>query len=187
MNQQFDQDSDNPFTTISSKIIYQNPWIDVVEDVVKLPSGKVNIYGKILAKGISVGTIPLDYELNTWIVGQFRYPIQKYSWEIPIGGGLFSVPPIETAKRELKEETGLKANNWRELLRLNTSIAVSDELAVVYVATDLEIGNPCFDETEKIRIKKLPFSKVIDMVMSGEIFEAISVSSILLLARQLNL
>ncbi|NEO71484.1 NUDIX hydrolase [Moorena sp. SIO3H5] len=187
MNPEFSQDSDNPFTRISSKIIYQNPWMDVVEDVVKLPSGKENIYGKIINKSLSVGIIPLDYELNTWIVGQFRYAIQKYSWEIPIGGGLFSVPPIETAKRELKEETGLKGNNWRELLRLNTSIAFSDELAIVYVATDLEIGNPCFDETEKIRIKKLPFSEVIDMVTSGEIVEAISVASLLLLVRQLNL
>jgi 8-oxo-dGTP pyrophosphatase MutT (NUDIX family) len=187
MNQELDPDFDNPFTQISSEVVYQNPWIDVVEDVVKLPSGKESIYGKVLSKGISVGIIPLDFEQNTWLVGQFRYPPQIYSWEIPLGGGLSSIPPIETAKRELKEETGLCANNWRELLRINTLISISDELIIIYVATNLEIGTPRFDETEKIRLQKLPFREVVDMVMNGKIADAISVASILFLARQLNL
>src|SRR6201991_5040012 len=106
---------ENPWKVLGSKEKYDNNWIRVTEYDVINPSGGKGIYGKVHFKNLAIGIVPLDEELNMWIVGQYRFPINRYSWEIPEGGGLIGSDPLESAKRELQEETGLSANKWSEL------------------------------------------------------------------------
>jgi ADP-ribose pyrophosphatase len=169
----------NPWTTISSEKIYENNWISLTEHQVLNPSGGPGIYGEVHFKNLAIGILPLDKDRNTWLVGQYRFPTKSYSWEIPAGGGAFETLPLESAKRELAEETGLTSENWIELLRMHLSNSVSDELAIIYLARDLELGQSEPEETEQLIIRKLPFQEAFDMVMKGEITDSISVAAIL--------
>jgi len=168
----------NPWTTKSSKKIYENPWIELTEHDVIHPGGKDGIYGLVHFKSIATGIIPLDKDYNTWLVGQYRYTLNRYSWEIPEGGGSLDIDPLLSAKRELREETGIEANAWTEILRCDLSNSVTDEEGVVYVAKDLEFFEAEPDEDEELKIKKLPFSKVFEMAMNGEISDGLALSAI---------
>jgi len=174
---------DNPWKKTGTKEIYDNPWINVREDQVINPNGNPGIYGVVSLKNLAVAIVPLDEEGNTWLVGQYRYALSAYSWEIPMGGGPFNVTALETAKRELKEETGVTATKWTELLRVHTSNCVTDEVGIVYIAENLNEGATDFDDTEKIEIRKLPLIEAIEMVMSGEITDAISIAALLKTAK----
>jgi 8-oxo-dGTP pyrophosphatase MutT (NUDIX family) len=169
----------NPWKPQSSKKIFENPWFSLHEDDVINPGGGLSHYGKISFKSIAIGIIPLDETNNTWLVGQYRYVPDCYSWEIPMGGGAFNIDPLISAKRELKEETGLVANDWQELMKLHTSNSVTDERGLVYVARDLRQGATEFEETEDLLIQKLPLEEAIERVMHGEITDAISVCGLL--------
>lgn len=169
----------NPWKLLNSKIKYDNRWIRVEEHDVINPTGGKGIYGKVHFRNIAVGVVPIDDDGNTWLVGQYRYPLDQYSWEIPEGGCPIGEQELEAAKRELKEETGLKAENWEELLRIHTSNSVSDERGVVFLAKNLTQGETDFEETEDLKIKKLPLSKAIQMVMDGEITDSISMVALL--------
>ncbi|MBN3584622.1 NUDIX hydrolase [Algoriphagus aestuarii] len=177
----------NPWKTLESNEIYQNPWIKVEEHQIINPAGNPGVYGKIHFKNKALGIIPLDKEKNTWIVGQHRYPLDEYSWEIPMGGGPIGIEILESAKRELKEETGLSAKKWTEILRIHTSNSVTDEEGFVFLAEDLTQGETEFEETEDLLIKKLPFREVVEMVMNGEITDGISIAGILKVARILGI
>jgi 8-oxo-dGTP pyrophosphatase MutT (NUDIX family) len=178
---------ENPWKTKSKKNIYENPWISLEEHQVVIPSGKDGIYGKVIFKNKALGIIPLDEERNTWLVGQFRYTLNEFSWEIPMGGGPVANDILDSAKRELKEETGLSAKKWTQIMRIHTSNSVTDEEGFVFLAEDLTLGQTEFEETEQLHVKKIPFSKAVDMVMNGEITDAISIAGILKVARLLNL
>lgn len=169
----------NPWKLLNSKIKYDNRWIRVEEHDVINPTGGKGNYGKVHFRNIAVGVVPIDDDGNTWLVGQYRYPLDQYSWEIPEGGCPIGEQELEAAKRELKEETGLKAENWEELLRIHTSNSVSDERGVVFLAKNLTQGETDFEETEDLKIKKLPLSKAIQMVMDGEITDSISMAALL--------
>ncbi|HXA02554.1 MAG TPA: NUDIX hydrolase, partial [Cytophagaceae bacterium] len=117
----------NPWKTLSTKEIYDNPWIHVREDQVINPAGGNGIYGVVSFKNIAIGIVPVDNEGFTYLVGQFRYALEEYSWEIPEGGGLKGIDILDSAKRELKEETGLSANRWTNICRIHTSNSVCDE------------------------------------------------------------
>ncbi|MDQ3536583.1 MAG: NUDIX hydrolase [Bacteroidota bacterium] len=177
----------NPWKKLSSREIYENPWIKVREDQVINPSGGEGIYGVVSMKATALGIIPLDEAGNTWLVGQYRYTLDEYSWEIPMGGGNKSLDTLETAKRELKEETGITANRWTQIMRIHTSNSVTDEEGYVYLAQDLQFGATEYDETEDIKIWKLPFTKVIDMAMDGSITDSISLAGILKMAKLLSI
>ncbi|MDA0680017.1 MAG: NUDIX hydrolase [Proteobacteria bacterium] len=165
--------------TLRSRIIYDNPWITVFEDRVVNPRGGENDYGHVHFKGKAVAIIPLDDEGNTWIVGQDRYTLGEYSWEIPMGGSEGDEDPIETARRELTEETGLTAASVTLLMHLHTSNSITDEEGFVFIARDLETGEPDFDDMEELAIRKLPLIEAIEMVRRGEITDAISVAALL--------
>ena len=173
----------NRWQTISSKIVYDNPWIEVQEDQVINPSGNPGIYGKVKFKNIAVAIIPVDHQGHTWVVGQHRYTLNEYSWELPMGGVPFNEDPVKGAQRELLEETGISATKWTELLRLHTSNSVTDELGYTFIAEDLTMGVPQFDETEDLQIKKFPIQKVLDMAMKGLITDGLSIASLFKFAR----
>ncbi|HLF79299.1 MAG TPA: NUDIX hydrolase, partial [Dehalococcoidia bacterium] len=131
---------ENPWQTLSSELKYSNPWIEVTEHQVVNPSGGPGIYGTVHFKHLAIGILPLDHEGYTWLVGQYRYPLERYSWEIPEGGGVHGVDPLDSAKRELQEETGIEAKNWQRLVEIDMSNSVSDERATVFLATGLTFG-----------------------------------------------
>lgn len=175
-----------PWKKLATREVFDNPWISVREDHVINPGGGENQYGVVHFKNVAVAIIPLDDQGNTWLVGQDRYTLGQYSWELPMGGAPRSEPAIEAARRELKEETGLSASSWTELMRVHTSNSVTDEEGVVYIASDLEEGETDFDETEDIEVRKLPLGDALAMVMRGEITDAMSVAALLRLAVELK-
>ncbi|HEX5024346.1 MAG TPA: NUDIX hydrolase [Agriterribacter sp.] len=168
----------NPWQIINQKDIYDNPWIRLVEYEVINPGGSKGIYGKVHFKNRAIGVVPLDEEENTWLVGQYRFPIDTYSWEIPEGGGLINVDQLVSAKRELLEETGIKAEKWEQVLDMHISNSVTDEKAIVYLARDLSFHNAEPEETEQLVVKKIPFTRAIEMVINGEITDSISVAAL---------
>lgn len=169
----------NPWQVLEEKKIYENPWIKLTEFDVINPSGGKGIYGKVHFKAIAVGALALDEELNTYLVGQYRFPLDCYSWEIPEGGGAFGVDPVDSAKRELLEETGLVATDWTQIIEMHLSNSVTDEYSVIYLARGLKQGTASPEETEQLQVKKLPFEEVYQMVERGEITDSISVAAIL--------
>ena len=170
---------ENPWQITSEKEIYNNSWISLTEYQVINPSGNQGIYGKVHFKGFAIGILPLDDEMNTYLVGQYRFPLDQYSWELPEGGGAFDTEPLESAKRELLEETGLKASRWTELQRMHLSNSVSDELSIIYLAQGLRQFDPEPEDTEQLIVKKVPFDEAYRMVGDGEITDSISVAAIL--------
>jgi 8-oxo-dGTP pyrophosphatase MutT (NUDIX family) len=173
----------NPWKTISGKEIYENPWIKLTEYQVINPSGGKGIYGKVAFKGKAIGILPIDEEGNTWLVGQYRYTLDEYSWEIPMGGVPFDEPTEVGALRELKEETGIVAKKLEFLAKVHTSNSVTDEVGAAYLATQLTFEKPDFEETEDISILKMPFSQALDWVMEGKITDSISMIAILKYAK----
>ena len=169
----------NPWKQQSSKLVFENPWLTLHEDKVINPGGGISHYGKINFKNIAIGIIPLDADNNTWLVGQYRYVPDCYSWEIPMGGGQLEIDPLESAKRELIEETGLIAEDWQELMKLHTSNSVTDERGIIYIARDLSQGETAFEETEELLIQKLPLDEAVERVLSGEITDSVSVAGLL--------
>ena len=171
--------TNNPWKVLNSKKIYDNNWISLTEHQVLNPSGGPGIYGEVHFKNFAIGILPLDEDYNTWLVGQYRFPLKAYSWEIIEGGGDLAIDPIESAKRELAEESGLTASKFTEIQRMHLSNSVSDELAIIYVAQGLHMGQASPEDTEELMIKKLPFPEAYDMVINGTITDSMSVAGIL--------
>lgn len=169
----------NPWKIKNEKQVYTNPWITVTEYDVINPGGGNSIYGKVHFKNTAVGVIVLDNEMNTYLVGQYRFVLDAYSWEIPEGGSPADEDRLDNAKRELLEETGLVAENWRFLLQMHLSNSVSDELAFIYLATELTQHAPQPEETEQLTVKKLPFEEAWQMVHNGVITDSMSVAAII--------
>jgi 8-oxo-dGTP pyrophosphatase MutT (NUDIX family) len=172
------------WTKLSTRVVYDNPWITVHEDRVVNPGGGENQYGHIHFKNAAVAIVPLDDEGNTWIVGQDRYTLGTYSWEVPMGGAPDGEEPLDAARRELKEETGLSADKWTKIMHLHTSNSITDEEGFVFLAEDLTEGEPHFEETEKLEIRKLPLADALEMVNRSQITDAISVAAILKIANK---
>lgn len=174
----------NPWKTLSGELKYENKWISVTEFQVINPSGGKGIYGKVHFKNKAIGIVPVDQEMNTWLVGQYRYTLNEWSWEIPEGGGPFSEPPLESAKRELQEETGLRAEQWTNILRFHTSNSVTDEEGFIFLAEGLTQGDAALEETEAdMKIRKLPLNDAVQLVLEGKITDSLSVMGLLMVAR----
>ena len=169
----------NPWTVLAQRVIDENPWIGLTEYDVINPGGGKGIYGKVRFKNLAVGVVPLDKQGYTWLVGQYRFALDAYSWEIPEGGGDPGVAPIESARRELLEETGLVAAEWTALMKMHLSNSVSDEKAYVFLAQGLEQKEAQPEETEQLVVRRLSFDEALRMVENGEITDSISVAAIL--------
>jgi 8-oxo-dGTP pyrophosphatase MutT (NUDIX family) len=167
----------------SSLKVFENPWIVLHDEQVINPRGGESQYGRIHFKHAAMGIIPMDDDLNTYLVGQWRYPLNAYSWEIPMGGGQLDQDLLGSAKRELLEETGITATRWQELSKVHLSNSVSDEVGYIYLAKGLTFGATQFDESEDLMIKKLPLKKAIEMCLEGSITDSLSLIGLLKLAR----
>ncbi|HEX5269390.1 MAG TPA: NUDIX hydrolase [Gemmataceae bacterium] len=170
--------SDNPWTRLARRVAYENPWIAVWHDDVTRPDGQPGVYGVVHYRNLAVGVVPIDDRDRLLLVGQYRYPLDLYSWEIPEGGAPAGEDGLAAAKRELLEETGCTAERWEELLRAHLSNSVSDEAAVVYLATGLAQGQANPDGTERLQVRWVPFAEAVDMVRRGAITDALSVMAI---------
>jgi len=155
----------NPWKTLKVTEIYDNPWIHIDEH-----------------ENIACGIIPLANDNTTWIVGQYRYALNRYSWEIPMGGVAVGTDLLTGAQRELKEETGLTAAHWKKFLEVDLSNSVTDEIGAVFVAEGLTRGKPEFEETEQIEIRELPFNDLVQMALDGQITDVLSIAGILKLS-----
>jgi ADP-ribose pyrophosphatase len=168
----------NPWKTLDAEVVYESAWIKITKSNVINPAGKPALYSWVHFKNLAIGIIPIDKDKNTWLVGQFRYPTNEYSWEIPEGGGVIDVDPVDSARRELQEETGIVAQKFTELMRMHLSNSATDELSIAYIATQLEMGEAEPEESEELQVKKLSLDAAFDLVLAGKITDAISVAAI---------
>ena len=172
-------DHANPWTALETRSVYENPWIKVREDRVLRPDGHPGIYGVVHFKNKAVGVLPVDDDGHVWLVGQYRYPTDGYSWEIPEGGGPEGEDPAETARRELREETGLVARSLEPIARAHLSNSVSDELAYLFRATGLTRGASEPEGTERLQVRRFDWPEAWAMVRDGRITDAMSVIALL--------
>lgn len=175
--------TENPWQTLNSAIRYENPWLSIRHEEVVTPAGTPGIYGVVSFKNKAVGVIPIDTDGYTYLVGQYRYPLNEYSWEIPEGGSPVGTDPLESARRELQEETGLVAQRWTKIARIHTSNSATDEEGFLYIAEELEQGDHEPEDTEQLHVRRLPLAEAVEMVMRSEITDALSVSALLIVAR----
>jgi 8-oxo-dGTP pyrophosphatase MutT (NUDIX family) len=173
----------NPWQILDSEVKYENNWIQVLHQNVLNPSGGKGIYGTVNFKNIAVGVVPIDQDGNIWLVGQYRFPLNEYSWEIPEGGCPTSEEVLDTAKRELKEETGLIAQEWKLISKLHTSNSVCNEVAYIYLAEGITQTESQPEETEQLQVKKVTLKEALIMVMDDKITDSMSVAGILKVAR----
>ncbi len=178
------QDSEsNPWTTKKTTERFDNPWITVIENEVIHPNGEDGLYTIVHFKRKAVAVVPIDDDDHTWLVGQFRYAHDCYEWEIPEGGSDPGEEPIECAKRELLEETGLIADDYELILEMQLSNSVTDEVSYSYVARGLTQSEAAPEASEELSLRRLPVDEAIRMAAKGDIRDALSVATLLKLAR----
>lgn len=179
-------ESRGPWVCNSRQQMYDNPWITVSHEQVTTPAGTDGIYGLVHFKHRALGIVPLDSDMNTWLVGQYRYALDQFSWEIPMGGGGVNEPAMQAAQRELQEETGLYGGHWRELFNATVSNSVTDERSTVFMATQLLQGPQQLESTESdLTVKQLPFADALAMALQGEIADLLSIAALLAVSRLL--
>jgi len=169
----------NPWTVLSREARYQTPWIEVVHHEVLTPAGRPGIYGTVRFRNHAVGVVPVDGQGWTWLVGQYRFPLDRYSWEIPEGGAPVGTDPFLSARRELKEETGLEAAHWLPLLEMDLSNSVSNEQGTIWLAWGLSQGAAMPEETEDLTIRHLPLAEAVAMAMDGRIRDSLSLAALI--------
>lgn len=169
----------NPWKITQSREALDTPWVKVMHHEVINPAGQPGVYAITHFKNLAIGVIPIDDEGYTWLVGQWRFPINRFSWEIPEGGGKLNVPPLESAKRELLEEVGITAQDWKLILTMHLSNSATDEFAYIYLARNLTFGTPNPDEDEQLTQKRVHFDDLYAMVERGEITDSLTVAAAL--------
>jgi 8-oxo-dGTP pyrophosphatase MutT (NUDIX family) len=169
---------DGRFVRRERRVAYENPWITVWHDDVDRPDGSPGIYGVVHFANLAAGVVAIDADDRMVLVGQHRYTLDAWSWEIPEGGVPAGEAPLEGAQRELREETGVAASTWRELAQVDLSNSISDERAVLFLATDLTLGEATPEPTEALEIRWVPFAEALSMTLDGRITDVMSVAAI---------
>lgn len=171
-------ETSGPWTRRSRRVAYENPWLTVWHDEVMRPDGKPGVYGVVHPASLAAGVVVIDADDRLLLVGQHRYALDAYSWEIPEGGVGPGESALEGAQRELREETGVEAAEWHELARLHLSNSITDEAAVLFLATVVTHGEARPDGTEQLEVRWVPFPEVLAMTLEGRITDAMSVVAI---------
>ncbi|MFL5778839.1 MAG: NUDIX domain-containing protein [Chloroflexota bacterium] len=171
-----------PWLRLRRRVAYENPWITVWHDDVTRPDGQPGVYGVVHFANVAVGVVALDDAGRILLVGQHRYTLGEPSWEIPEGGASLDEDPLDGARRELREETGVEAASWTQLARLHLSNSISDEAALLFLATDLTAGDASPDGTEILTVTWQPLAEALEMTLDGRITDALSVVGIQRLA-----
>lgn len=174
-----------PWTRKSVSVPYRNAWIQVEHHEVVDPSGSEGIYGVVRFRHRALGCIPLHDDGTITLVGQHRYPLDRYFWEIPEGGGRPGHDPLEEMKRELAEETGLVAATWIPLGGIDMSNSVTDETALLWLARDLSQGESHPESVEQIETRRIPFSEAVEQAIDGRLTDSLTVVALLRAARLL--
>jgi NAD-dependent deacetylase len=170
--------ADNPWTLLSQREVYDNAWIRLVEHQVLNPAGKPGIYGVVHYKNLAIGVIPVQ-GMDTWLVGQYRFPFNAYSWEIVAGGGSRDESPEEGARRELLEETGLMASRLELIQEMQLSNSVGDEVGLIYLATGLVQQTARPTDDEQLEVARIPLREAIERVYRGELTDSLTVAGLL--------
>lgn len=165
----------NPWRCHDSRVIFENPWLRLREDRVTRPDGQPGQYGVVEFRSRAIGVVPVTPDGYTYLVGQWRYTLEQYSWEIVEGGGGLDEPPLEAARRELREETGIEAARFTYLGELATSNSVTNELGCVFLAEDLTYGEAEPEGTERLQVKRVPLAVAYEMAMTGEISDCLAI------------
>lgn len=168
---------------MSTRPIYDNPWISVREDQALMPDGRTTLYG-VITTVPAVGVLGFVDHDHVVMVRQWRYVAGQAMWEIPTGAAHPNELLEIAARREMIEETGYRVGSLELLTSYHSSKSVMDETCTVYVGHDLAVGAAQPDPTEFITVAVLPFADVLAMVLHGEIKDAMSVVAILLADRQ---
>jgi 8-oxo-dGTP pyrophosphatase MutT (NUDIX family) len=168
-----------PWRRHAERVVYDNPWIRVSEYDAEAPTGARTIYGVVGFKNLAVGVLPVFDDGTVVLVGQHRFPARDYSWEIPEGGVALDEDVLDGARRELKEETGLQAREWREVLSFQLSNSVTDERGVGLIATGLSQAEAEPDETEALALVRIPFREALDQAMAGRIWDLLTLAVLL--------
>ncbi|MFY7761366.1 NUDIX domain-containing protein [Aquidulcibacter sp.] len=168
----------DPFQILSAHIAYQNPWISVEHQDVLRPDGRPGIYGIVRFANRAVGVLPIDETGHVWMVGQFRRPVEAWSWEMPEGGVPYEEDIEAGARRELEEEVGVRAETLVKVLEMDLSNSVCDETATCFVAYGLSRGNLAPEGTEVLTIKQLHFTQLLAEVEAGKIRDALTVATV---------
>jgi ADP-ribose pyrophosphatase len=176
----------NPWKILSTKHIYDNNWISLSEHKVVSPGNVEGIYGVVHFKNIAIVILPIDDNDNVTLVGQYRFATGEYSWELPKGGGSLDEPVLESAQRELKEETGMIAGEWTMIHELHLSNSTTDEKAFVFVARKLKHGKSSPEHTEDLKVKTISFSELHRDVMQGQYRDALTVIAVLKAAEMMR-
>ena len=169
-----DDEERSPFIVRGMEVAFENPWIRIEDHDVLRPDGAPGEYGVVRFKNRAIGVLPIDAAGRVPLVGQHRFPLGRYSWELPEGGGAKDIAPLEAAKRELKEETGMTARAWLELSAFDVSNSVTDEVATCFLAWDLTEGTAAPDPTEVLQTRLVAFSDLLTMCLSGEIRDSLT-------------
>lgn len=165
----------NPWKTVSQRLVHENPWFRVREDDVIRPDSKPGKYFVVETR-IATGVVALTAKHEIYLVGQYRYPVDEYSWEIPEGGTEMGEDALSAAKRELREEAGLLAKNWQPLGdEFHLTNCISSEVGQLFLAQDLEQVASEPDATEILQVRCLPFQEALKMVTKGEIKDSITI------------
>src|SRR5690606_2830197 len=178
---------ENNWKTTHVDTVYENPLIRVEHRDVITPAGGPGIYGVVGFKNKAIGIVPIDRDGFIYLVGQDRYTVGEYSWEVPEGGGPMSEDPLAAAQRELREETGFEAAKWQRIGRIHTSNSVTDEEGFIFLAEDLTPGVACPEATEALKVRKIHLKEAVNLVMRSEITDSISMCAILMTARLMGL
>jgi 8-oxo-dGTP pyrophosphatase MutT (NUDIX family) len=176
----------NPWIRLRRTVAYENPWIEVWHDDVTRPDGGHGVYGVVHPRTHAVGVVAIDETDRVLLVGQFRYTLDRYSWEIPEGGVPPEEDPLQGAQRELAEETGFRAASWREILRFSLSNSVTDETGTLYAATGLSSGVAHPDGTEELALRWVAFDECLAMASRGELFDSMTQLGLFRLALERN-
>lgn len=169
----------DPWVRLAHRRAYDGPYLAVDEYDVLTPGGRPGYYGVVRFKRVGVGVLPIDDEGHVYLVGQWRFAIDAYSWEMPEGGADPGEDFAATARRELEEEAGLRAAEITEALRMRMSNSVTDEDCVVFIATGLTPGAHAPDETEVFRHARVPFAEALAAALDGRIVDALTIAALL--------